>query len=62
MNNQLHAGQIVTIYDDPVTKTKEEGKARLLNQTHFDTDGLEQWEVEFIDEPGHEYSRTIFIG
>ena len=52
--------QIVTIYEDPITRLKPEGKAQLIELLREDTgDRLELWEVEFLDEPGTTYTRTL---
>jgi hypothetical protein len=52
--------QKVTIYDDPITGNRPEGRATLIEQTHEDTgDGLSIWLVEFDGAPGHQYQRTV---
>ena len=52
--------QIITIYEDPITRLKPEGKAQLIELLREDTgDRLELWEVEFLDEPGTTYTRTL---
>ena len=45
-------GQIVMVYEDPNTKTKEEGKARLLGLIceEASNDNLEYWKVRFLSD------------
>jgi hypothetical protein len=46
---KLSKGQVVTIYEDPVTKTKPEGQARLqelITQSGY----CERWVVQFLDD------------
>jgi len=48
---KLTPGQIVTIYEDPLTEMKPEGKAKLLSL--IDRPGnepLERWWVQFLDD------------
>lgn len=52
---------IVTIYQDPITETKPEGKACLLHKIGDIADGLEQWKVCFEGEDGGVYVRTIKV-
>ena len=40
-------GQIVTIYEDPLTELKPEGKAVLLEKTEMETEDAEYWIVSF---------------
>jgi hypothetical protein len=44
---ELQAGNIVTIYEDPITETKPEGEARLVEFVRDDGDMLEFWFVHF---------------
>lgn len=47
----MKKGDIVSIYDDPLTETKPEGKAYLvkfLSQTG--NVGVEYWRVRFVDD------------
>jgi len=55
----IRAGQIVTIYEDPITCTKPEGKAELVTKEDTYNDGLESWLVRFLDEPTEIRSRLI---
>ena len=48
---------IVMIYEDPITQTKPEDKARLLHKISNTGDGLEVWSVRFED--GQVTTRTI---
>lgn len=51
-------GVKVMIYEDPATRQKPEGKATLREL--YRENGLESyWRVEFDDEPGAYYERTI---
>ncbi len=47
----MKAGDLVTIYQDPITCKKEEGKAELI-KCHIsrEHDQTEYWEVIFVDE------------
>lgn len=48
------------VYHDPITLTEPEGSATLKEQIRPDTgDGLSMWMVEFDDEPGELFQRTI---
>lgn len=47
----MKRNQIVMIYEDPITRQKREGKAKLLRLVRADVgDGLELWEVRFVDD------------
>lgn len=54
----LEKGQIVTIYEDPITQKKPEGKAKLIKRHHI-VDNMEYWQVEFLDEKGAYRNRHI---
>lgn len=57
----MQDGDEVTIYDDPLTQTKLEGKAVLRELVRPDYgDGLSLWLVEFLDEPGELYERCVY--
>jgi hypothetical protein len=47
---KLTKGQVVMIYEDPVTELKPEGKARLIVREGVGRNGLETWKVRFIDD------------
>ena len=47
----MKVGQIVTIYEDPITETRPEGEAELVTLEDTYNDGLESWLVKFLDEP-----------
>jgi len=51
--------ELVTIYEDPITQQKPEGKAILLHKISDFPDGLERWKVCFEGEDGRVYERTI---
>jgi hypothetical protein len=60
MNAHLKAGMTITVYQDPITRQKPEGEAKLLREYRPDEgDGLSMWVVEFVGEPGSRYVRTI---
>ena len=54
-------GEIVEVFEDPVTRNKSEGMARLVQFLgHLSPlDGMEWWAVEFLDEIGTQYQRSI---
>lgn len=49
-------GDIVTIYQDPITKRKVDGKAQLIRRIPYtggeigEERNLEQWELIFLDD------------
>jgi hypothetical protein len=51
-------GSRVVIYEDPITKEKPEGKA-ILRELYAISEQLSRWRVEFEDELGQFYARTI---
>jgi hypothetical protein len=51
-------GETVTIYEDPVTKMKPEGNAKLIRFVQALPNGLEEWSVRFQGEQA-KYFRTI---
>jgi hypothetical protein len=57
MRTQLKRGSRVTIYEDPITKTKPEGEAKLVKQISYDPQ-CERWYVDFGD--GIKIVRVIF--
>jgi len=47
----LKKGQIVTIYEDPLTQKKPEGKAKLLSCIGKPINQpLERWWIQFLDD------------
>ena len=42
-------GDIVTIYEDPITKNVPEGKAELIRYW-FNNGSIRQWTVKFLDD------------
>jgi hypothetical protein len=50
---KLRKGQVVMVYEDPVTETRPEGKAQLLDLIEKYTDGIEHWWVQFLDDDFH---------
>jgi hypothetical protein len=61
-DNNFSPGQVVKIFQKPVTREDYEGEAELVEQTHADYhgDGLEIWMVRFLGEPESTYQRTIY--
>lgn len=60
----MKVGDIVTVYDDPLTETGYSNKARLLkyisNCGMFKGDEIEMWEVHYLDDDNEgSYSRQI---
>ena len=56
----LLAGYKVKVYSKPITMEELEGEAFLVERVRPDEgDGLSIWMVEFTDEPGSVYQRTI---
>lgn len=55
----MNKNQIVNVYQKPITSEDYEGRARLIEEIRPDQDGLSTWSVEFLDEPGTFYPRTI---
>ena len=47
---EMKPGDIVTIYQDPITQEKVDGKARLLQRIDYLDATLEQWQVKFLDD------------
>ena len=45
----MKQGDIMVIYDDPITKQKPEGKAKLLKKIKSDFN-QEYWKVEFLSD------------
>lgn len=47
----FNKGQVLTIYEDPVTETKPEGKAKLISFiARIVNQPLERWSVQFQDD------------
>ena len=58
MKRILRIDDLVSIYEDPITCAKLEGKARLIETIREDDgDGLSLWYVQFDDE--NEVVRTV---
>lgn len=46
---KLKRGQVLTIYEDPLTETKPEGRAQLMSLIEtVPHDGTERWIVQFL--------------
>lgn len=46
----MKKGDIVTIYEDPITQLKVDGKAQLIKRWPYSDETLEQWEVIYLDD------------
>lgn len=58
----MQPGDIVMIYQDPITQKDPEGRATLVRQISPDEgDGLSRWVVRFWDDPEACYVRTIYV-
>lgn len=59
----MKKGDIVMVYQDPLTQNKPEGKAKLLhlwdNRDFYKGTRFEVWEVQFQDEDGRKCERVI---
>jgi len=61
----MKKGDIVEIYEHPLTETKDEGKAKLIKKIQTCSDGtnpngMEIWRVCFLDD-GFYCNRTIKV-
>ena len=45
----MKQGDVVTVYEDPITCNKEEGKA-VLESFWFEDEVIERWHVRFVGE------------
>lgn len=50
----MKAGGVVMIFEDPYSRTREEGEARLIRRMWKDPhqEGRERWAVQFLGEAG----------
>ncbi len=58
---KLKKGQVVTIFEDPISRLKPEGKATLVKFESKDNDGIynmERWQVRFQGD-SETFSRKI---
>lgn len=56
----MKKGDIVTIYQDPISCTTIEGKAKLIRQLSYELNGCEHWIVNFIsDKKGFDFARWV---
>jgi hypothetical protein len=63
MLKQLNRGDIVSVFQDPLTCLDLEGHAELLRLVHDNEEGLQRWVVRFVDDPCWEtYERAIWRG
>lgn len=59
----MQKGDEIIIWEDPITKTKPEGMARLIKLTYRDPDELfERWIVHFLSDESLDdrYERVIY--
>jgi hypothetical protein len=53
----------VAVYEDPITKQKFEGEARLVkflsDHGWWEDVQYQRWQVEFLNEPGNIYERVV---
>lgn len=54
----MKKGDIVTIYENPLTKEKPEGRAKLVKKICDDVD-MEYWQVQFLPGERNNYTRWI---
>ena len=47
---KLKSGDIEMIYDDPITRKRPEGKARLMKKLIPSPVGMEYWQVQFLSD------------
>jgi uncharacterized protein YpmB len=62
----MEKGQVVTVYQDPITEVYPEGKAKLIRRLEdcglARDKGVEFWEVAFLEDEGEEtYNRFIKV-
>lgn len=58
----LHVGDKVMIYEDPITRFKPEGVATLKAQRSQPDGQMTYWWVEFKDYPGLTVARSVYVG
>jgi len=46
----MRKGQIVTVFEDPLTEKKPEGEAKLIEFSGTTPMGLKEWMVQFLDD------------
>ena len=59
----MKKGDVVQIYEDPITKQKPEGQAELIKRLAYGENKLpkiERWEVKFLHD-GYETERNIIL-
>ena len=58
--NELVPGQLVMVYEDPITCVTPEGKATLIEHIWNPEPYFEYWTVHFVgDGPGYHFDRKI---
>ena len=58
----MNAGDLVKVYQKPITLEKFEGEAILIERIPYNMPGFEMWKVHFIgDEVGSTYKRIFYI-
>ncbi len=60
---QLKVDDVVDIFQDPITRNKFEGRASLVKKIKVRSTSprVEDWEVNFIMEPGGTFRRSIMV-
>jgi hypothetical protein len=63
MSATRETGDVVTIYGDPLTEQKPEGKATLVRFEgaigEYDNREIEMWVVRFLSEPDQTFERQL---
>lgn len=55
----LAPGDVVTVYQDPITRENEEGTAILVQCLLEEDEGLSYWKVRFLGDPSFGFLRRI---
>lgn len=63
----MEKGETVVVYEDPITRKKAEGVARLIrlidpDSGEWDNRLFQRWYVEFENSPGETFDRQIEVG
>ena len=63
MEGMMKVGDVVKVYQKPMTEEDFEGEAELIERIPFNLPGFEMWKVHFLnDDPLAIYHRTFYIG
>jgi len=55
----MKKNDLVIVYEDPITRERLEGQAKLIKKIQDLSDGYESWSLEFTDELGDHYTRLV---